>query len=224
MENITSINSQTSAALAANSNPGSSALGQTEFLQLLVTQLQNQDPLNPLDSAEYAAQLAQFSSVEQLVNINSGMEALLESQQLMSSGLNNTIASSLAGKTVTAISDRVHLGEERLTDVNFRLSSVASDVTIRVVDATGNVVRTEQLAGFSAGDHAWTWDGTASNGRSVPEGTYQVQIEALNGENPVNALTVLQGAVSKVRYTNGGVELVVNGVPIPLGDVEEIGE
>ena len=224
MDNITSINSQTSAALAANSNPGNSALGQTEFLQLLVTQLQNQDPLNPLDSAEYAAQLAQFSSVEQLVNINTGISGLVESQQLMSTGLNNTIASSLAGKTVTAISDRIGLGADRTTDVNFKLSGIASDVTINILDASGNVVRTENLSSFSQGDHSWTWDGLTSDGRSVPEGTYQVRIEASNGDNPVNALSVLQGTVSKVRYTNGGVELIVNGVAVPLGDIEEIGE
>lgn len=221
---VTSINSQTSAALAANTNPGNSALGQTEFLQLLVTQLQNQDPLNPMDSAEYAAQLAQFSSVEQLVNINSGMETLVQSQQLMSTGINNTIASTLAGKTVTAFSDKIHLGDARETDINFKLSGIASDVKINILDSAGNVVRSESLSGFGQGDHSWTWDGLSTSGQSVPEGTYQVRIEASNGENPVNALTLLQGTISKVRYTNGGVELIVNGVSVPLGDIEEIGE
>ena len=204
---ITSINSQTSAALAANSNPGSSELGRTEFLQLLVTQLQNQDPLNPLDSAEYAAQLAQFSSVEQLVNINSGIESLVQTQQISSTGLNNTIASTLTGKTVSAFSDRIHLGEERTTDVNFKLSGIATDVQIEILDSTGNVIRSESLSNFGQGDHKWTWDGTTTNGNSVPEGTYQVRINAANGENPISSLAVLEGKVSKVRYTNGGVEI-----------------
>ncbi len=221
---ITSINSNTSAALAANAQPGNSNLGQTEFLQLLVTQLQNQDPMSPLDSAEYAAQLAQFSSVEQLVNLNSGMESLISNQQMMNAGLNNTMSANLAGKSVTALSDRIAIGaEERSADVTFRLNSVASNVQVNILDSNGNVIRSENLSGFSKGDHSWTWDGKADNGRSAPAGNYRVEISAVNGETPVNALTFVKGEVESVKYTSSGVQLVVNGVAIPLGDIESIG-
>jgi len=220
---IAKINSEAQAAFSANSSPGSTSLGQQEFLQLLVTQLQNQDPLSPLDSAEYAAQLAQFSSVEQLVNINDGMNAMVQSQQLMSNGLNNTMAASLAGKTVSALSDRVHVEPGEPTGINFRLNGVASDVEVKILDANGNVVRTEELSGFSKGDHSWSWDGKTDGGSTAPEGVYQVQIKASNGDNPVDVLTFIEGTVDRIRYTGNGVELLVDGVNIPLGDVEEIG-
>jgi len=220
---IAQINSQTQAAFSANSSPGSTSLGQQEFLQLLVTQLQNQDPLSPLDSAEYAAQLAQFSSVEQLVNINDGMNAMVQSQQLMSNGLNNTMAASLAGKTVSALSDRVHIEAGNAADINFRLNGIASNVDVKILDANGNVVRSEELSGFGKGDHTWSWDGKTDSGTTAPGGVYQVEFTASNGDNPVDVLTFIEGTVDRIKYTGNGVELIVDGVNIPLGDVEEIG-
>ena len=220
---INTIKTNTSIAQAANSNPGNASLGQTEFLQLLTTQLQNQDPLNPMNSAEYAAQLAQFSSVEQLVNLNQSMESMIYNQQLMNTGLNNSMSASLAGKEVTALSDAIFIGEDRSSDVTFRLNSIASEVEVNILDSNGNVVRTETLGSFSKGDHSWTWDGLSDSGRNVPQGTYRVEINAINGETPVNALTFMKGEVSSVKYTSNGVELIVNGVAIPLGDIEAIG-
>src|SRR6056297_2956203 len=88
-----------SQALAGNAQSAAGAngeLGKNEFLQLLVAQLQNQDPINPMEGTEFATQLAQFNSVEQLINMNSGIQNLTQMQEVMSNGLNNSLASSLA--------------------------------------------------------------------------------------------------------------------------------
>src|SRR5690625_601492 len=86
-----------------------SALGQQEFLHLLVAQMQNQDPLNPMDGTEFASQLAQFNSVEQLIHLNQGLGMLQASQDAMSSSLSNSMAASLAGKQVKALSNQLWL-------------------------------------------------------------------------------------------------------------------
>ncbi len=207
----------------ANSKAESGELGKDGFLQLLVAQMKNQDPINPMDGKEFASQLAQFNSVEQLINLNDGVASLAQSQQVMSQGLSNTMAASLTGKSVQAITDKINVGTGAENPVQFKLNNSASSATITITDAAGNTVRTEELENLSSGEHTWNWDGLSGAGNRVPEGTYSVQVAARNGESEVGALTYQQGSAEKVRYTDEGVKLVVNGVEIPLGDVEEIG-
>lgn len=209
---------------AGAARTGNKNLGKDEFLQLLVAQMKNQDPINPMDGTQFAAQLAQFNSVEQLINLNSGMQALAESQQMMNSGLSNAMAASLAGKTVRALSDKVGLTAGSEAKVHFRLNSAAASVTLTVTDAAGNVVRTEKLENITGGDHSWVWDGRAENGTPLPEGTYSIKVDAKGGDDSsVSALTFIEGIAERVHYSGHGVELVVNGVHIPIGDVEDIG-
>lgn len=220
---INSIISDTSRVNNQNSKPGSSELGQQQFLQLLVAQLQNQDPINPMDGAEFAAQLAQFNSVEQLVNVNSGLAALSKSQENMAVGLTNTMAASLTGKTVKAVTDEIH-SDGSGTDINFFLKNSASNVDITIKDADGNVVRNVALTNFDRGDNSWTWDGRNNNGSSLPEGKFTVEINARSGDASVGSYSFLNGSADKVRYSSSGVELLVNGVFVNLGDIEEIGD
>ena len=220
ISNIVSAQSQSG---QVNSKKGNSELGQDGFLQLLVAQMQNQDPINPMDGTEFASQLAQFNSVEQLINVNDGIARLTQSQNAMSNGLSNTLAASLAGKNIRAISDKVNIQAGEESTIPFRLNNTATNVEITITDAAGNTVRTESLENLPQGKQSWTWDGKSSSGGSVPEGTYSVEISAQNGDTEVNALMYQEGMAEKVRYTEKGVELIVNGVAIPLGDVEEIG-
>lgn len=202
---------------------GKSSLGQQEFLQLLVAQMRNQDPVNPMDGAEFASQLAQFNSVEQLISVNQGLDQLAMSQDLMGSSLTNSMAASLTGKDVRALSDQVFLSSEGEAEINFKLNDSASDVEIIVRTASGAEVRRENLSGIPSGDSAWTWDGLNNNGERMGEGEYTVEVVAKNGANNVGALTFIEGFASKVRYTSQGVYLSVNGIDIPIGDVEEVG-
>jgi len=200
-----------------------STLGKNGFLKLLVAQMRNQNPTNPMSGTKFATQLAQFNSVEQLINLNNGMSKLTNSQQSMSRSLSNTMAASLAGKNIKAISDKIHLQHGKDCKIPFELNHVASQATIMIKDSSGNTVRKVQLKNLSSGDHTWTWNGKSNDGSSVPAGNYSVKVNAKNGSSKVSALTYQQGKAEKVRYTQNGVELMVNGVAIPLGKVKEIG-
>lgn len=202
---------------------GKASLGKNDFLQLLVAQMKNQDPINPMDGTQFASQLAQFNSVEQLINLNEGMNLMAESQQMMNTGLSNTMASSLAGKSIRALSDKVALQPTGDADIQFKLNNVATSSRLTIKDAAGNVVRTQDLGNLGSGDHTWTWDGRSDSGSRVPEGTYSVSIEASNGDAKVDVLTFMEGTAEKVNYSGEGVRLLVNGVYIPLGDVETVG-
>lgn len=202
---------------------GKSELGQQEFLQLLVAQLQNQDPVNPMDGAEFAAQLADFNSVEQLISVNEGLSQLAISQDLMGASLTNSMAASLTGKEVRALSNQIALSSEGDASVNYKLNDSASQVEIVIRTESGAEIRRETLSGISSGDNSWTWDGLDTNGERMGEGKYTVEVMAKNGDNNVGALTFLEGFASKVRYTTQGVYLSVNGIDIPIGDVEEVG-
>lgn len=216
----TTQNSQTN---QSQSHAGKSQIGKEGFLQLLVAQMRNQDPINPMNGQEFAAQLAQFNSVEQLINLNKGITGLAQSQDMMSQGLSNTMAASLTGKSIRAVSDRISVKANEESTINFKLNNTATKAIVKILDSAGNVVRTEELENLGSGNHTWTWDGKSNAGSRVPEGEYTVEIDAKNGDDPVGALTYQQGIAEKIRYTENGVRLIVNGVAIPLGNVEEIG-
>ncbi len=220
---INSINADTSRVSLQSGTRGSSELGQQQFLQLLVAQLRNQDPINPLDGAEFAAQLAQFNSVEQLVNVNEGINMLAKAQEGLAVGLTNTMAASLAGKHVKAISNEINLSGQA-SEINFNLKSAASDVEVVIRDQDGNAVRRVNLTNLPQGDQGWQWDGRNDNGNRVPEGNYFVEISAKDGNTNVAAYAFIEGIAERVRYSSSGVDLLVNGVFVNLGDIEEIGE
>mgnify|MGYP001311623080 CR=1 FL=1 len=219
---VSSINSQTN-AMYSQQSAGSGELGKQEFLQLLVAQMRNQDPINPLDGTQFATQLAQFNSVEQLINVNDSLETLQMSQELMSASLTNSLASSLTGKYVKALSNEIDLQAGGEADINFKLNTSADEVEVIIRTEGGTEVRRETLKGVASGDNNWTWDGYDSNGNPAGEGNYTVEVVAKNGENESNALVYTQGLASKVRYTASGVFLTVNGIEVSIGDVEEGG-
>lgn len=221
--NITNNIAQTKQGSTATTQAEGNTLGKNDFLKLLVTQMKNQDPINPMDGTKFASQLAQFNSVEQLINLNSGIDALAKSQRQLNSGISNTMAASLTGKKVRALSSKVGLTAGEDTTIQFELQDIATDAKIVISDAEGNTVRTEKLGKLGAGKHEWTWDGTSNAGNEAPEGVYAIEIQAHNKEADVQALTFIEGMAQKVRYSANGVELLVNGAYVPLGDVQEIG-
>ncbi|MEL7833592.1 flagellar hook assembly protein FlgD [Fodinibius sp. Rm-B-1B1-1] len=201
---------------------GNNKMGQDQFLQLLVAQMQNQDPINPMDGKEFASQLAQFNSVEQLIGVNDGLEQLSQSQQMMRTELTNSMASSLTGKNVRALSNKVNLGSGEGADVNYDLNNTASEVEIVIRDSSGNEVRRETIDGASAGEHNWKWDGKTNDGVDVPDGQYNVEINATNGDESVKARTFIEGTANKVRFTGEGVKISIDGVEVPIGDIETV--
>jgi len=221
---INNILSQTSQAFNQKDKASNSEMGQQEFLQLLVAQMRNQDPINPLDSKEFAAQLAQFNSVEQLINVNSGLSTLQGSQDMMSASLTNSMAASMTGKHVKALSSEIYLAPGGQSNIQYKLQNSASDVEIVIRNESGSEVRREKLSGVAGGDNQWSWDGRNDAGDRMADGNYHVEIQASNEGSKVNALTYVEGTVGKVRYTGSGVFLHVNGVNVSIGDVEEVAQ
>jgi len=199
-------------------------MGKEEFLQLLVAQLQNQDPLSPMESQEFAVQLAQFSSVEQLSNIDSNLQDGMNIDLLLTQAVSNSLAANFIGKQVTAYGNSVSLVNDEVAQLNFKLDDYAEKVNINILDASGTVVRTIETKGLSSGTHDIEWDGNDKEGNRLPEGVYHFEIEAEDAEgNMVMATEHAKGFVSAVRYIDGSAILVINGEEISLADVMEIG-
>jgi flagellar basal-body rod modification protein FlgD len=222
--NVTSSTSSADASSSASSSSSSSSgsadgLGEDQFLQLLTAQLQNQDPLNPMDDSAFVAQLAQFSSVEQLTTVNSNLDQLLVSQ---TSG-NQTATAGLIGKDVLYSSNDVTLGASGGATLYANLASAASNVTATITNSSGDVVRTIQLGSEPAGSLQTPWDGLDNNGNPLPPGTYTVSMNATDASG--NAVTVTQeqeGLVTGVNFSAGYPQLLVNGQQISLSNIVEL--
>ena len=201
----------------------SSILGKDDFLKLLITQLQYQDPMNPLDGTEFAAQLAQFSSVEQLANLNETLSASITTNQIMAQSIGNALASSMIGKDVKASGDTVQWTGDRDVRFGYTLAADAATVTVKVYDANGELVRTITEKGAAAGDTTLAWDGTNDAGAAVPAGSYKISVEAVDGAGAaVTASAFLYGTVEGVRFKSTGTVFVVDGMEIPLSAILEI--
>lgn len=191
-------------------------MGKEDFLKLLVTQLRNQDPLQPMESTEFAAQLAQFSSVEQLTNVNSKLETMLKYEE----SLNNAQAIGLIGKTVRASGNTVTLQEGSGTELHYTLSKDASDVTINIYDKEGKLVKSQNVGGQQAGNQSYIWDGADAAGNPSPPGNYRFEVKAKDAKgNDVAATTLMEGMVTGITFKGGVAYLTINGALIPAGDV-----
>jgi flagellar basal-body rod modification protein FlgD len=213
MINAISTTDSTAAAAAMKKETG---LNKDDFLQLLVTQLKNQDPLNPQDSAQFVQQLAQLTQVEQTYNINTNLQNLLNSQN------NGTSLSSVSfiGKNVTAQGSQVSLTSGNPTTLGFTLPSAASQVAIQIQDASGNTVRTLTQGATAAGANSITWDGMNSTNQLLPSGKYGFTVSGVDASGQtIQGTTMVQGQVTGVDLSGDTPVLVVNGVNVPLSTV-----
>jgi flagellar basal-body rod modification protein FlgD len=211
------------AANSAVAERSSGTVGKDGFLQLLVTQLRYQDPVNPMDGAQFATQLSQFNSLEQLINLNASFENMAIAQQIMSNDMNNALAASITGKSVSAMSDKIVIGGTSDGQIHLRLSQPATEAEIIIRDRDGDVVRRITTNNLSTGDQSIPWDQKDDNGNRLSNGTYSVEVKAKNGDNPIQALTFLKGIAERIRYSSQGVMVMINGVSVPLSYVEEVG-
>jgi flagellar basal-body rod modification protein FlgD len=196
-------------------------LGKDDFLRLLVTQLQYQDPLNPADSAQFTAQLAQFSSLEQLGNINDNIGGL----QLSQTALNNSQAVNFIGKTVTSSGNSIHLTDGVSDDLQFELGADAKAVFMSIYDAAGNYVKTIGSGALSAGEQTLKWDGADQAGNRVSDGAYTFEVAAVDADgNMVNTKTFTSGMVTGVTFKNGSLCLLAGNKEIPVDTVIQITE
>lgn len=165
------------------------------FLVLLTAQLQNQDPLAPMDSTQFTQQLVQFSQVEQQIRTNEQLEGLVGQYQAASAGA----ALSYLGKDAIIEADNTYLvgGEANWA---YQLPEAATQMSIEVRDARGRTVFTSTTANRGQGEHLFSWDGTMTNGETAPDGVYSIVVNATNA-----AGTELESTV-RVRETIMGVD------------------
>jgi flagellar basal-body rod modification protein FlgD len=210
---------QASGALSqATSAGGKDEMGKDEFLRLLTTQLSNQDPLNPMDNTQFASQLAEFSGVEQLMNISSGMEQLAMAQAVN----NGTDMIGFIGKEVVFHGNEFSF-DGTDAEMTVDLSDNASKVTVSVYDENGKFVQTYDAGAMEEGIGEVSWDGMDLNGQPAPEGKYSFEVSAEDSDgNRVQVSTRRRGIVSGVTYESGFPELVIGSDRIAAGDVIEV--
>ncbi|MEW5874060.1 MAG: flagellar hook capping FlgD N-terminal domain-containing protein [Candidatus Zixiibacteriota bacterium] len=198
-------------------------LGKDDFLRLFVTRLANQDPLEPVKDEQFIAQMAQFSQLEQLQNMNDNLEQSINWSLLLSQTINNTMATSLLGHSVRVNTDTVVLGESGSVPIRYDLAAGAADVVVEISDSSGNLVRVLRQSGANSGANELQWDGTNAARENVAPGAYNVTIRAEDsaGET-VEARAYFTGVVDAVRYVDGIAMLAVDDLFIPLADVIEV--
>lgn len=201
------------------------SLGKDQFLQLLVTKLQYQDPLEPMQDEDFVAQLAQFSTLEQMSNISDGINTSNEWDYLQMQSLNNVMASGLIGKDVKATYSSVYLDADNSPTISYTLEDDAQEVKLVVYDSDGSVVATLYDENQTNGSHSITWDGTDSRGNRAAEGYYTIEAVATDADGSTFEPSLsLVGTVQSVVYRDGSAYLTVDGVEVALGDIEAIGE
>lgn len=196
-------------------------LGKQDFLKLLVTQLQHQDPMDPTDPAQFVSQLAEFTSLEQLVNIRDGLDLLSVAQ---ASGTSAQLVG-FVGREIELRDDQVTLDAQASpVDLQFTLSGQAADVQVVVKDADGQVVRHLDAGALGDGAQAVTFDGKDDNGNPLAAGDYTFEVVAKDADGgAVDASTRSTGVVASVTFEDGYPELVLeDGRKVALGQVTAV--
>ncbi|EJM72720.1 flagellar hook capping protein [Pseudomonas sp. GM49] len=209
-------------ASATGKSTGSQALGKDAFLQLLVTQLKNQNPLEPQDNGAFVAQLAQFSSLEGITTLNdtvSGLASNYNSSQALQ-------ASSLVGRSVIAPGDKAVVDTTKSLSGTVVVPTSVASATLKITDATGKTVRTIDLGSQKAGNASFIWDGKNDAGETVPAGTFAFGATTSIDGKSVALITNLPATVNSVTISQTGGELMLNlaGLgSVALSKVQTIG-
>jgi flagellar basal-body rod modification protein FlgD len=199
----------------------STALGKDDFLKLLVTQLQNQDPLNPADSTQFIAQLAQFSSLEQLTSVNDNLKTI----QSFDQSINNAQAVNFVGKTIKASGSMFELGSGQTHEIQYQLGEDAAKVYVSINDSTGATVRKIEMDQMSAGSQSVVWDGKDDNGNAVSAGTFSFSVNAVDSSgDAMTAAAYIQEPITGISYHDSSTYLQANGIEIPYSAVMEVTE
>ena len=200
---------------------GSSKLGKDEFLKMMMAQLAQQDPTAPSDSNAFVAQLAQFTSLEQMQNVNSSLTSLLVGQ----ASQNNTGAINLVGKDILYKTDQLTLEQGQSPTTHVKLGAEASEVTATITDEQGRIVRTIKMGGQKAGDVEIEWDGREESGNTAKPGKYTVSVSAKDSKgNIVDVEQRARGRVTGVSFEQGYPEAILGDQHLKMSDIVEINE
>jgi flagellar basal-body rod modification protein FlgD len=223
-----SISSTTPASASASaSSSGTAAQAQTNalqsltsnfssFLNLLMTQLQNQDPSSPMDTDQFTSELVQFSGVEQQITTNNSLTQLIQATQ----GSEVIQGTDLVGKSVTVTSPQMPL-QNGTGSLSFT-TPTSEPVSISIKNASGTDVRDVSLTS-NAGSNSWTWDGTDNNGNQLADGAYTVTVTNTSGGTGTAIPFTVSGTATGVSTSNGTVSLQLGAVSVGFGNVQQVG-
>lgn len=199
---------------------GSDKMDKDAFLKLLLTQMKNQDPTNPLKSHEMAAQLAQFTSLEKLTNISDGIESLRKDQKPGQ----NFEALNMIGKSINIDGSKVIRAEESdVHDVKFKLATKPTTTDINVRDAKGNLIRKLTLTNLDEGENNVMWNGLLEDGTKAPKGDYSIEVIA-KGSNGKKIIAEMkkEGTITGVNFSASGPVLMIGDQKVSLSEVKQI--
>lgn len=216
---ITSIGNYNTLNLNPDTN-STNDLDKDAFLNLLVTQLKYQDPMDPMENTEFVAQLSQFSSLEQLYSVNTK----LEENSLVTQSMHNSIVSSLIGKKLRAVSNSLNLDETGKAEFLYDLSEEAN-VTVSIYSEQGDLLRSIDLGSQSEGLHNDEWDGKNNLGMDMPAGKYYFKVVANDKDgNEIDVTSMIEGIVTRLKFVDGTPVLVIGDAEIDITNVVEINE
>ncbi len=195
------------------------SMGKDDFLKLLIAQLAAQDPLSPMEAQDFSAQLAQFSSLEQITQVNANLESIRKLEE----SLSNFSAINLIGKLVDAPGNSFDFTSGGTKVLSYNLGQDAASVKIEIFDTSGKKVDTQNLTNQLAGANQIIWDGKDSTGKALNSGnyTFQVTAETKTG-NFVTTSTFASGLVTDVVFKDNKAFALVNGEPLAVDELTRI--
>ena len=198
-------------------NPGENTqLGKDAFLKLLITQMQNQDPLNPQSNEEFIAQLSQFTQVEQLMDLSTQFDGMY----LAMNSVNNTSMTQLLGKKVVAFGDQFTYSGDGPMDLHYNAVSSTTGGKLTVYDESGSIVYSGPLGALKEGEGSISWDGKDHNGQPVGEGKYSFSISGFDSDGEVVEVTeMMVGVIDGMSYETGVPLPSINDIDFALGQI-----
>ena len=215
---------QTYGTNSAGTKTTSTTLDKDSFLKLMIAQLKNQDPLNPMDGTEYASQLAEFSSLEQLTNLNDSVTESMEANYYLTQSVNNTLIATLIGNDVKVSGNSINYSGQDSIELSYNLPNYAGKAQVSIYDSNGKLVRTLDNIPMKQGENKLSWDFTDNNGAKVQAGKYTAKIEAydISTEAQMSVSLFKYGTIEGVRFGEQGTVLVVDSGEYQLSDIIEI--
>lgn len=219
-------NATPAAAAASSSSSTAAQVGNTaltslssnfgDFLNMLMTQLQNQDPTSPMDTNQFTSELVQFSGVEQQINTNSSLSQLIQLTQ----GGEVMQSSTIMGKQVTATSSQIPLQNGKGA-ISFT-ATAGQPVAIAIYNSSGQQIRDVTLTA-TAGTNQWSWDGTDNSGNQMPDGAYGIAVETADANGTASAMPFsVTGTATQVADQNNTVDLQLGAVSVPFSAVQSV--
>lgn len=202
-----------------------SIVSKDDFLKLLTFQMKNQNPLKPYDNQEFAAQLAQFSQLEQLIDIRSMIEETANLNKTLAETMTNTALPGMLGKTARALTNEFTYDGEHSVKLGYGVSTTVKSGTLVIKDANGSIVKRITLSpnDLTSGNHIIVFDGKDAKGNDIAPGKYSYEVLlSSDGSTTYSADTYIEGKVEAVRFKGDGTVLVISGSEVSLGKILDI--